>query len=822
MDHKNTKRELKGLGKKEILIIGESPADDLVGSFFRDLLAKEGIDLHKDCWEIYAVRCRKSEPSKNDIQCCKPYVDSIIREKKPKFIWLLGDTPLFSLFHKDWSNISINRWRAIAIPDQKLNSWIVPLYHPLEGFNHQDDRLFMSQFIRDLKFAIKISRTTSIYPKDLMIPDTSKAQYTKEVDQIINTLETTIKSNPEFLFFDYETTGLKPYRTDHRIGTISFTTDQMDTSFAFPYQHPIFEEKEQKHIGNIWKQLLLTKSKKVAHNMQFEDIWSRIIAKVEPRSWNWCTMQAAHILDNRPKYTGLKFQTYINFGIPDYSKSISSYLKENPDTPGYNRIFSAPINELLKYGSIDSLVTKFLYYLQKPLFDDHLENGLDLFVEGILALADVQINGFNVDIPYYKKAHEELLMMIASREKDLLHFPECKEFFKSTGRMPNLGSSDDLRLMFYDILKLKPPKTTEKGNKSVDAEAMSALKSPLASEITALSQIKKIDGTYMKQFMREIDSDGRIHPNFNLHFVKTYRSSSDSPNLQNVPVRNEEAKRYTRSGIIPSKGHMIVDFDYSAIEVKMGCVYTLDPVLIAYCRDDTTDMHRDTAADLFVLDHDKVTKKLRFFTKNGFVFPEWYGSYYGSCAKSLWKECRLLETGEGIILQDHLIDVGVLSNRGNHEESFRNHVKKVEEDYWKKFNVFKYWQESWYNQYEKTGIVELKTGFRCKGYLSRNAIVNYAFQGTAFHCLLWSLIQIASIIREEKLQSKVIGQIHDCCILDMHPSEYDYLISLCTEIATKELRERFPWINIPLAIEWEKTEVDSPWYMKEEFKEKAE
>jgi len=143
----------------------------------------------------------------------------------------------------------------------------------------------------------------------------------------------------------------------------------------------------------------------------------------------------------------------------------------------------------------------------------------------------------------------------------------------------------------------------------------------------------------------------------------------------------------------------------------------------------------------------------------------------------------------------------------------------VEKDYWKKFNVFKKWQEEWYRRYEKTGYIELLTGFRCSGYLGRNELVNYPFQGTAFHCLLWSLIQINAEFRERKMESKVIAQIHDNGILDCPPDEKEDVISLCTEIATQRLREQYPWIIVPLAIEWESTEVDGSWYSKSDIKE---
>ena len=295
-----------------------------------------------------------------------------------------------------------------------------------------------------------------------------------------------------------------------------------------------------------------------------------------------------------------------------------------------------------------------------------------------------------------------------------------------------------------------------------------------------------------------------------------------NPNFQNVPVRNEEAKRYARSGIKPSPGWKILDFDYSANEVKAGTCYTGDPKLIAYCNDPHSDMHKDTAKDVFVLPdapdtfwkEGKTGKKLRFFVKNGFIFPEWYGSYYKNCAKNIWQECKDLNTPDGVTVFEHFQELGIIKRRSEALESFTNHIKKVEELYWKKFNVFKKWQEEHYKGYEKNGYIELLTGFRCSGYMGRNELVNYLFQGTAFHWLLWSLIEINAEFRARKMESKVIAQIHDNAIIDSPPDEKEEVVTLCTEIATKRIREFYPWIIVPLAIEWESTEVDGSWYAK--------
>jgi len=832
---KHPRIEPSGDNRLNTLIIAESPGEDEdlegtqlvgeVGKFFRKLLSQRDLDLDKDFKKTNSLRCRppgNREPSRQELVCCHPHIEKLIRVTKPKFIWLMGAAAIESYFMSRFSTLTPTRWRGLCIPDFESNAWVIPTFHPSYAKRNEDDPLLLSQYLRDLDFAIScIKKAPNIH--SIPRPDFDSIRIIKDYDEVCDCLEDLIDRPPEFFFYDYETTGLKPYRVGHKIASVSYSVSKK--AVAFPLQRH-WTSLMQKGIEKRWKKVLEGSSKKVAHNIPFEDVWSRIILNTVPRNWHWCTMTAAHIIDNRPKYTGLKFQSFLHWGLPDYSKSISPYLNQS-DERGFNRVMDAPLNQLLQYGAIDSLVLEWLYWQQQPLIDSHLAQGLDLFIEGDLTFADMQINGINVDADYYKRSHIELEHRIEDRKKELLEFDECKLFLKETGREINLGSSDDLRLLFYNLLKLSPSKKTDKGTPQVDADSLAKMESPLAKEITALAKIKKVDGTYISQFIREIDDDERIHPFFNLNTVKTFRSSSDKPNFQNLPVRNEEAKRFARSGIKPSPGWMILDWDYRANEVKTGACYTQDPVLISYCSDPTTDMHRDAARDIFVLPKaidsfwkDKQTgSKLRFYTKNGFIFPEWYGSYYRNCAINIWRECAKLKTDSDITVIEHLQDVGIVTKVGKAEEQFVEHVRGVEKDYWKKFNVFKKWQEEHYRRYEKNGYIELFTGFRCSGYLGRNELVNYLFQGTAFHWLLWSVIQINAEFRDRKMESKVIAQIHDNAILDCPPDEKEDVISLCTEIATQRLREQYPWIIVPLAIEWEVTEVDASWYSKADYKE---
>lgn len=831
---KSPRMPTTGNGELKTLITAEAPGEEEdrrneqlvgdVGVFFRKKLRERQYDLDKHFWKMNALSCRppnNREPTKKELTFCFPNVMKSIHDLKPKFVWLMGKAAIESYFMGRFSTLTPGRWRGLCVPDFERGVWVICTYHPSFALRNQENPLIISQYDRDLDFALECIKTKGDLQK-IKHPDLSKDVKTSvDFDEVCDKLEDLIKHPPKYLYFDYETTGLKPFRKGHKIHAVSFCTSCAKGSFAFPLQR-VWTSLQQRQIEKRWRKVLTNKSKKIAHNISFEDVWSRTILETTPVNWYWDTMIVAHILDNRPKYSSLKFQSFIQFGATNYDKDIHPFLQEYNNT-GFNRIHLAPLSKLLEYCGADSLYGMWLFAdKQVSSIDSHLEKGADLFIEGSLAFADMQMNGVRVDEKYYRNAHKDLDKKIEDKKKELQNHPECKKFLKVIGREPNLSSTDDLRKMFFDIGGLKPPKITDKGNISVDASAMAMIKSPLASEISELNKTKKIDNTYIAQFLREIDDDGRIHPFHNLGTVRTYRSSSDRPNMQNTPVRNKEAKRLSRSGIIPSPGFKILDWDYGSIEVRVGACYTKDPALIKYINDPSTDMHKDTAVDIFMLKPDKVTKELRFYAKNGFVFPQWYGSYYKNCAKNIWRECKNMKTGDNITVIEHLESVGLIENRREAEDSFINHVKKIEKKYWNKFKVFKEWQERWYKSYERTGVVELLTGFRCKGYLGRNELVNYPFQGTAFHCLLWSVIQINAEFRERKMKSKVIAQIHDSTVLDCDPDEVKEVKELCTEIATERIRDEYKWIIVPLVIEWEETGVNQSWYSKSAMKEEEE
>ena len=451
-----------------------------------------------------------------------------------------------------------------------------------------------------------------------------------------------------------------------------------------------------------------------------------------------------------------------------------------------------------------------------------LKEANQLILDGILALSQVQSNGIRIDRQYLlneldgiKKKRVELLDGI---END----PNLKWWKKTYGSTFNLGSDDQLMDVLFEHMGLTPTKETKSGKPSVDAAALEELveetDSLLLKTLMELRKLDKAEGTYIGGILRETGDDGILHPFFHLHTAVTFRSSSSGVNFQNIPTRNKEVKRMIRGAFLPRPGHQILEIDFKGAEVSVACCYHRDPAMYDYLCDPTKDMHRDMAKQLYILDDTEWNKPIRQAAKNKFVFPEFYGSYYKQVAPDLWKyvilnKCKIGKNADGVDVISHLKKKGI-----KNLDAFVEHVKKIEEHFWNvRFPVYTEWKENWMAAYEEKGYFDTLTGFRISGVLSRNDVINYPVQGSAFHCLLWCLIHMQKYLTKHKMASKIIGQIHDSMVIDMHPKEKDDVLHYAQLLVQRRLPQHWDWIYLPLTIEAEMTGVDEAWLHKKEI-----
>jgi uracil-DNA glycosylase family 4 len=815
---KKSRMDYTGDGKRGVLIILEQPGrveDETgvqltgpTGDFFRNKLKYNGLELDRDFWKINSLNCYgENKPTRTQLQCCRPMIDIAIKKLQPHTIWLMGKYAVESTYMGRFSHLEIGRWRGLRFPDRETQSWIVPMYHPSFPYRNEKDQNAMSIFDRDLEEAIRCI--------DMKFPKfESEEKYVNILtnhNAICNVLDQIIEAEWDF-FHDYETNSLKPYWPLSKLLTMSICTNE-NAAFSFPVGYRShFSPAQIAQIKRRVRKIMLNPNiKKRAQNLKFENAWTMNYWGVVPQSTDWCTMNTSHVIDGRKYFTGLKFQSYYRWGMADYGKHIEPYKKGHP----YNRMEELDLHDLLLYGGMDSLVGERLRKVQvKEIERLGLQEACEFRHKGLLAMGKIQENGIPIDQNYYENQKKRLGKRIERIEEKLIGIANEGGWKKTTGKDIDLESNPDLQKLLFEVFKLKPIKETKTGY-AVDEEVMTKLNIPFTRDLLTLRKVRKQRNTYIAQFLRET-YNGRMHPFFNLHIPRSYRSSSSEPNFQNIPVRDEEAKRITRDGIIPSKGNQLLETDYGSMEVRIGACHSRDPVLIRYIEDPTTDMHRDQGLELFALTSEQITGEIRFYTKNCFVFPQFYGSYYKLCAAELWENCAELETAEGKRVKDHLIDVGVITESAPYV-AFEEHVRDCENKFWEMLGVHSEWQQRKIKEYQEIGYVETHFKFRRGGYLKDNKIKNTPIQADAYLCLEWQLGEVIDIAEEEGWKSKIIGQIHDSIVIDADPHEVEHVLKTIKRVGEVSIRERYDWIIVPLLIEAELAKVDESWYRKEEI-----
>lgn len=308
--------------------------------------------------------------------------------------------------------------------------------------------------------------------------------------------------------------------------------------------------------------------------------------------------------------------------------------------------------------------------------------------------------------------------------------------------------------------------------------------------------------------------------NFIANEICVHNSSSE-PNFQNIPKRDKLIQKLVRRAIKARPGRVLVEVDYSGVEVRAAAWYHKDPTMLKYINDPTTDMHRDMAIEIYLLDafiKESTDAILRQGAKNGFVFPEFYGDYWRQCAKGLWTWAGMIGTkvdpkqgiklSTGTTFGQHLINKGVRTYK-----QWESHIEKVENNFWNsRFPVYNKWKEQHLKRYYKKGYFDTLTGFRCTGLMAKNDAINYPVQGVAFHCLLRSLIRINQVLKDRGFKSLIVGQIHDSIIFDAVPSELNELFTLVRYLMCEEIRKVWTWIITPLDVEFSMTPIDGSWY----------
>lgn len=361
-----------GKFQKRILLVGESPGDvedergepwtGKAGRRLQRTLKSMGVDIKEDCLSTYAINCFSPEKDNQATACvsCRTRVIKLITERKPHLILVFGNLGVSSLIGHRWKKDlgAIFKWRGWTIPDRDFKAWLCPTFSPefVEDRNAPEVDTLWEQ---DLRRAIDLL--------DQPIPPFHNDENDVEIIELKDYGMSSLYSVPDLAAFDYETTGLKPHAPGHQVVCASICANHRHSQ--------VFLMPGTKGARRPFTHFLADPNiRKMAHNMKFEQAWSMVRLRQPVIGWEWDSMLAAHILDNRSYTTSLKFQAYVHFGVVDYDEDVNPYLRaeEEKNANAHNQILELLkrpdlTRKLLIYCGLDSLYEFRLAMLQRSI-----------------------------------------------------------------------------------------------------------------------------------------------------------------------------------------------------------------------------------------------------------------------------------------------------------------------------------------------------------------------------------------------------------------------------------------------------------------------
>jgi len=480
----------------------------------------------------------------------------------------------------------------------------------------------------------------------------------------------------------------------------------------------------------------------------------------------------------------VKFDSMIASALLDYNtKDDIAYLANNLsyDIPFYESFYGKGVKLSLQdeFETAKLIVSKakFIYETKDSLKEKlEKENLINLFNDIELPLSyvlgDMEYDGVYVDKEVLKEMGEEIKIKLELISKDI---------YNQSGCVFNISSPSQLADVLFNKLNL-PHGKKGKTALSTSIEVLQKLKDkhPIIDLIIEYRMLSKLYSTYIEGLINSISSDNKIHTIYTQNLTRTGRLSSIEPNLQNIPARTEYGK-LIRKAFIPSENSIIISGDYSQIELRILAHMSKVPSLVDAFKNDI-DIHTKTAADIFKVETDMVTKDQRRVAK-AVNFGIIYGiSKYG--------------------LADNL-------NISNNEAS------DFIESYLKTYpGVKQYMDETIKHAYEtgysitmfnrKRNIEELKnTNYMIRQSGERMAL-NTPIQGTSADIIKKAMVEIYNEMKKKNLKSKMIIQVHDELVFDCIKEEQEEMVNIMTSVMENVCK-----LEVPLKIE---VEYGNNWY----------
>ena len=565
----------------------------------------------------------------------------------------------------------------------------------------------------------------------------------------------------EIVAFDTETEGLNALETD--IVGISFSWQK-----GIGYYLPIKNNKSvhEKSFEILKPFFESTEIIKVGHNIKFDiQVLHKYNVKVSSPIYD--TMVAHYLInpDMRHNLDTLS-ESYLNYS----PISIESLIGKK----GKNQISmrDVSIDKITDYASEDADITLQL----KSIFDKEIEvNNLgkifyDIEIPMINVLSEMETEGIKIDTSYLEKLDKEF-------EEDLEKLK--KEIFKKSGEEFNLNSPKQLGEILFDKLKLvSKPKKTKTGQYSTSEEVLSSLANDhkIIEDILEWRSLDKLQNTYVKSLPNEVSSlTNRVHSSFNQTVTTTGRLSSNNPNLQNIPIRTANGQKIRRAFIPRGSDYILMAADYSQIELRVIASMSNEENMIdAFVNNQ--DIHTMTASKIYNVDPENVTREQR-----GNAKTVNFGIIYGVSAFGLSQQTDLNRSESKVMIDNYFLNYPGLKKYMSDQIDFARNNGYVETIMGRR----RYLQ----NINSQNNMLRSSS--------ERNAI-NAPIQGSAADIIKIAMININSELKKQSLKSKMLLQVHDELVFDVHKSEKDQIKDI-----VKTTMESAVKLKVPLKIDLE-------------------
>ena len=555
-------------------------------------------------------------------------------------------------------------------------------------------------------------------------------------------------SKAKTIALDTETTGLD-YMDTELVGiSLSY---QAGEAYYIPLNHDD-DSVDQLALDIVLKELrpLLESSsnKIIGQNIKFD---KNVLAKygVDIASIKNDTMMMSYVLDASATRHNLDALSsyYLNYKTSTFEDVAGKGVKQIT----FDKV---PIEAATNYAAEDADITLRLYEELNPRLEGEASlNKLndEIEIPLIEVLSEMEQNGAILNSKILNSQSKDLEGRIKKLEE---------KAYQIAGEEFNLGSTKQLREIFFEKLKNRIIKKTPGGQPSTDEKVLAELAEEyeLPQVLLEHRTLSKLKSTYTDKLPNQVSqSTGKVHTSFHQAVTTTGRLSSSDPNLQNIPIRTEDGRRI-RQAFEPSKGNKFISADYSQIELRVMAHMSKDEGLLEAFREGQ-DVHSKTASEVFDVGIKDVTSDLR---RNAKAIN--FGLIYGISAFGLGKQLGIS----------------------------RNLAAEYMAMYFEKYPDVKKYMESTKEFASQNGYVETLFGRRLylrdinatnamRRQASERAAINAPVQGTAADIMKIAMINMHKAIKTQKSEAKLILQVHDELILDTPEDEIDKIVSLITD-----------------------------------------